>query len=364
MRKKSESSSLHSMDSGSQAARTTGSMPVPAAPRRVAPPRKKVPKAPEAEPTPTASEEAKEIPHATPVLDAEASAASDVPDVGPEDDHEKLANDIEEETGEGTKGEIEPTAAQAPVKILADEPMVEGSFTTLESPHVEGIHEKTLTEDSEGITPAKDDELSLLRTPSVDLDDVPVNVKLEEEEPVPTSDHSVERKASDDINPPPQPQEAAEHPLENLSEEPEEEDEASRRKRVAEKLAKMGGINPFAPAPPQRRPSASSEDPLSVSPTVQGRAGLKKNSVGSLVSPISPEGKTLRKLSIESIIVAADISSPRRIPDSTVDEAVIEASVSAPHVQQFTRNDTIESTEFGSNVSDPASKRKSQDGKY
>jgi hypothetical protein len=42
-------------------------------------------------------------------------------------------------------------------------------------------------------------------------------------------------------------------------EEPTDEEEAARRKRVTEKLGKMGGINPFAPRPPVASPPVDDE---------------------------------------------------------------------------------------------------------
>ncbi|KAG6835916.1 hypothetical protein H0H93_013376 [Arthromyces matolae] len=61
--------------------------------------------------------------------------------------------------------------------------------------------------------------------------------------------------------------------------EEEEDEEIARRKRIAEKLSKMGGVNPFA-LPPQRKASGASED-LQTSPTLAKRTSISRSSVGS-----------------------------------------------------------------------------------
>ncbi|KAL0961504.1 hypothetical protein HGRIS_006445 [Hohenbuehelia grisea] len=87
--------------------------------------------------------------------------------------------------------------------------------------------------------------------------------------------------------------------LEQKAEDPAEEDEeeeAARRKRVAERLAKMGGFNPFqAPPPPARRTSHDLESPTATSPAASpalphNQAVLRQDSVssGHSADPTSP----------------------------------------------------------------------------
>jgi hypothetical protein len=79
--------------------------------------------------------------------------------------------------------------------------------------------------------------------------------------------------------PEPEPEAQVEEPP---SEEAEEDDEEARKKRVAEKLARMGGINPFT-MPPIRRPSSD----IATSPP----ARKSSSDIASPTSPPPPPGR-------------------------------------------------------------------------
>ncbi|KAF8832646.1 hypothetical protein HHX47_DHR1001329 [Lentinula edodes] len=134
----------------------------------------------------------------------------------------------------------------------------------------------------------------------------PAMVVPVEETPIPTA--KTEVGESDVVQ-------AIQSASESLVEEPEpthaeieEEDEASRRKRVAERLAKSGGVNPFA-LPPQRRPSLpvtheESSPPTStpVSPVSQKRTSIRKVSADSVHNPVpAPPARRSSQISLSSV---------------------------------------------------------------
>ncbi|TFK34773.1 hypothetical protein BDQ12DRAFT_338071 [Crucibulum laeve] len=227
VRKNSESASLLSVDSENQVRSPPSTMPVPAVPRRTAPPRRKA-KSP-APPT-TAEEEVNE----------ESVAATEVPPP----------------TAESKETGIED--AEAPVKseeleVVVPEaaPAVEAAPISLEEPKDEVEEEVASPEPTKHKSEVQDKESTEVIAAST--------------EPVKEAELVA----------------AVEQTVAEVAEETEEEGDEVRRKRVAEKLAKMGGINPFAaPRPPQRKPSTSSEDSPPTSPPA-----VKRDSVGSIEIP-------------------------------------------------------------------------------
>ncbi|KAF5384732.1 hypothetical protein D9757_006238 [Collybiopsis confluens] len=82
---------------------------------------------------------------------------------------------------------------------------------------------------------------------------------------------------------------------EAIQEEEAEEDEAARRKRVAERLAKSGGVNPFTMPPPQRKPTSSADSQqevsstsVSQSPSSERRTSIRKASSDSVSRSLPP----------------------------------------------------------------------------
>ena len=218
VRKNSESASLLSVDSAdSVPARSPSSMPVPAVPRRAAPPRRKVSKSPGA--PPIAQEEA------------------------------------EQKEQEVTLPAAEALELQQPAAVTGEEPLTEEIQT--EPPvveHVAKIVESPETTFDHPVAPSQH--------PIVEHQEDPVSSEpsLPPQLPVPVQAAS---EVEMEILKPAREVEADQA-------EEEEEEEVARRKRVAEKLAKMGGVNPFALATsrPQRQTSISSVEaaPVSASP--------------------------------------------------------------------------------------------------
>ncbi|KAJ4000282.1 hypothetical protein F5050DRAFT_596855 [Lentinula boryana] len=246
-RKASDASSLLSPDptaSASNSPRTPSSMPVPAAPRRAAPPRRKAGKSP-APQLPTEPEQ--ETSNIDPSIDStgketevhspsvtDPKALGTVVSIGP------LVDDAP----------LESQEAEEPSMIVAvEETPIPTTKTELEEPEVI----ETVSAASGSLT----------------------------EEPEPITTTHVET----------------------------EEDEASRRQRVAERLAKSGGVNPFA-LPPQRKPSSpivSSEDSLPltsapVSPASQKRTSIRKASTDSVSNSFSaPPARRGSQMSVSSV---------------------------------------------------------------
>jgi hypothetical protein len=181
-----------------------------------------------------------------------------------------------------------------------------------------------------------------------------------------------------------------------------EDEEAARRRRVAEKLAKMGGINPLA-LPVQRKSSIETPTSAPVSPVlakraslsrqgtdtlspVQRRQSMRKSSVDSTAVP--EEGTTVqRKLSIDETQTAPPVSPSlakraslsrqstdsvqrrQSLRKSSVDSTtVLEASTQeypsrSSAISPQSRKSSVDPTVSG-NVSESVSRRASLDGKY
>lgn len=339
-----------SADSEPQPSRSPGSMPLPSAPRRAAPPRKKAAKPPTPA-TPILGEETVQSPETTPALEPADEKAG----ITIDDQVKAEAGDREEEIGGVNKAEVEPstTESEVPSKVTTAAPIVED---LREEPTIESLHTtETRKEDPEDnvIVESKIAEITKLEAsiddvPPAHSTNLPVDTDFEEElsahdtPPEPESSREESLPSKTEVAEVPERtavEEATAAPVQTEEDE-DEEAEAARRKRVAEKLAKMGGINPFAP--PQRKPSLSSEEPqlAPASPTIQKRTSLSRESIGS---PPQPRRDSLRKSSMDS--------------PSTLQENVPQASaVPLPS----SRKNSVESPI----VEDAPSKRKSQDGKY
>jgi hypothetical protein len=214
-RKNSESASLLSVGSAdSVPARSPSSMPVPAVPRRAAPPRRKVstPGPPPIEQEVVAEEKEQEV--TLPAAEA-----------------------LELQQPAAVAGEESLTE-----EIPAEPPVIEHAVKTVKSP--ETIFDHPVAPSQSPIVEHQEDSAS--SEPSLPPQ-LPVHVQASSE---------VEMEVL--------------KPAQGVEAEQAEEEEEARRKRVAEKLAKMGGVNPFALATsrPQRQTSISSVEaaPVSASP--------------------------------------------------------------------------------------------------
>ena len=176
-------------------------MPVPAVPRRAAPPRKKAYK------SPSASQLA-EVPVPTPVPEATEEA----PDTVPTEEH------VAESTPEP---ELESVAPSSLTKVTSHE--------TVEGPEQVPLSEEILIE---GDVQKEIGEVG--KSTELDTDEAGPEEEREEEE---------EQYYDDADEPKPEPEQES-------REEEDEEQEEERRKRVAAKLLQMGAINPLARPPP------------------------------------------------------------------------------------------------------------------
>ncbi|KAJ3835415.1 hypothetical protein F5878DRAFT_628000 [Lentinula raphanica] len=249
-RKTSDASSLLSPDpaaSVSTSPRTPSSMPVPAAPRRAAPPRRKAAKSPAPPPPPTEEQEPAVI----------APSTEQEPEV-------PVPSSVDDE------------------KVGVPDKVIDQTIST--KPLVDDVPpESEITEEPATIVPVEETPIPTNKTEY----QVPETI-----EAIPSVSASVTEEGEAPV------------PVET-----EEEDEASRRKRVAERLAKSGGVNPFA-LPPQRRPSSSAvsldEEPVPsasapLSPASQKRTSIRKSSSDSVSSPISAPARRGSQMSVSSI---------------------------------------------------------------
>ncbi|KZV60766.1 hypothetical protein PENSPDRAFT_619792 [Peniophora sp. CONT] len=238
-------------------------MPIPAAPRRAAPPRRKTP----AKSTPATTTPSLDVVPPTPGQSVDVHAPSPGAATGmPEAD-------------EGTRSVAEALAD----KVRSDDEFREAVPTpasevkeVVEPPkehHVE-LDEEVAKETEPEPTPVPVTETrpEPTRKGSVDVAagvPVPETPAVEKEAPASIPEHEVptQRRRSDASDARPESPELADETLGDdeakeeevpevkREEEPvEEEDEGARKKRIAEKVAKMGGFNPFsAPPAPQRK---------------------------------------------------------------------------------------------------------------
>ncbi|KAI0819247.1 hypothetical protein BC628DRAFT_1423970 [Trametes gibbosa] len=214
-------------------------MPVPQVPKRAAPPRRRAAKSPSPAPPAVA-----QVMHESPT----ASLPTDEPAAAAEKDEMPITSEI---TEAGLHGDREPKlvvgqAERSTEDIVKPEEVAEDvsaeTKDDTERPILKRVGEEHIAEPS-------------VTSPSRNVDEH-IEGKDQGEEETSTTEEPEYPEASPET----------EAPLE----EPEEEDEASRRKRIADRIAKSGGFNPFGGdmPPPIRRDSAeSARSPLALSPS-------------------------------------------------------------------------------------------------
>ncbi|RDB14713.1 hypothetical protein Hypma_016405 [Hypsizygus marmoreus] len=379
--KESESMTTLSPDQPPQS-RGPGAMPLPSAPRRAAPPRKKAAKSPSPEqplpPAPVVEEETLvRSPVPAPALaSAEASelAAIVAENAKKEETGEfqaevtelgEVENKNAEDSAVPPPGELEHAIIAEPTPVvptdLAEKDAMTGESIAAKEPSLE-VKESTekTAEDEEGLIepPKSVDAAPPSHAASVPEDAREDEEEEEEEEEAAKKLHEpleAEPKALAKEIPPSTVEETEEEPTAQaqLTDEPDEEEEAARHKRLAEKVAKMGGINPFAlPPQPQRKPSVSSDDGHT---TVSPRASVSREpSIGSPPPPPPPQRRqSTRKDSVDSSVVH-DVSSqpqPQRKPSVSSDDGSVrrEPSIGSPPLippqrRQSTRRDSVDSS--------------------
>ena len=308
----SESLSQPSGDNESQASRSPNTMPLPSAPRRAAPPRKKAVKSP-----------------MPPAVDMEAPL-TEVPDIlsvadTPVITKKAEADDVEQKIGEVTSDFIEPSGhpevAEDPSEVLE-----EGAVQ---------VHDH-------------EDEKPVHVVPPSHAPDVPDDAK---------GDGDEETSAEIPAEYEPSPARLDEGIKESMEQPADEtvDEEAARRKRVADKLAKMGGINPLAP-PVQRKSSVDESQTSSpVSPVLVKRASISRQSTDTL--PALPRTQSLRKSSI-SLTTAPEEGATGLRRNPSVDEtqtsppvspltrraSLSRQSMDSPQRRQSLRNSSVDST--------------------
>lgn len=287
VRKNSKNVSVDSTDSNT---RTPQSMPVPTVPRRAGPPRKKPLK-----PPPEAPEAPVEEAIAAPPI---ISTADDHKAVETEEDAVQVPEHKEPEPEpkiiDDHRAEIhdEPLSIDSDVQpveelVVESKPAISGESKEqgpahdIQSPQPDELKQEHKHEHEQPDHPdqlgdvdttredeAKDDEI--LDTDELSDYDEKLSVEHHEDHLQRDDDHHIDAE--------PQPNSEI-----GTTEDPEEEE--ARRKRVAERLAKMGGINPFAPPP--SRVLFSEETGHADSSVVSSH-----NSPESVALPVPPDNLT------------------------------------------------------------------------
>ncbi|KAF9644066.1 hypothetical protein BDM02DRAFT_3122484 [Thelephora ganbajun] len=220
-------------------------MPIPAVPRRAAPPRRKK-EAPKPSDEPPAPSQEKET--ATPAvkIPLPESTSDLLADVGgekavvPSDVNSTLITERPTSLTLIKSGDRD----DAPEDALAPSPQKEDQPVSSEGKLTEVVEEGKEIE-----------ELSGIDQPEQDLEE-PLNEVSNDEEPIKPLGPAVRKMEEPNVltvEP-----DVKEDMEEKPEEEPEEEDEAPERVRITARLAKSGGFNPFAGGPPARKPSESS----------------------------------------------------------------------------------------------------------
>ncbi|KAG6877697.1 hypothetical protein C0993_005022 [Termitomyces sp. T159_Od127] len=333
VRKDSGSSPSLSIEGKSRATRSPPlSMPVPSVPRRAAPPRRKAPKTPEA--TPPA------------VGDHIVSSSDNVPALGDKDildaapAGKEHAGDIQEAVGEPAEVVDEP---EHPTSIVAQEakelPSVIGKDLTAEVEEPEELSadfgaSRVATKTLETEPLSEDDEPSQVvdspHSPKhstkpvdeqnaaeavVDDDDdqgvaekdmSPVNDSVKEGAAfIEEHDEKQEHAEKEHVEVQPIIETKEGEPVLQAGDEAEEE-EATRRARIAEKLAEIhGGVNPF---PPQRQVSGSSKE-IQTLPISAKRSSTSQSSADLPPLPPTPQ----RKQTVSPVDQSDKVQSPERV---------------------------------------------------
>lgn len=334
-RKNSESASLLSVDSAdSVPPRSPSSMPVPAVPRRAAPPRKKVSRSP-----------------APPPIEQE-----EVAEQKEEEDTLLAAEALESQQPAAVTGE-EALTEDIPAEI----PVVEHVVKTVKSPETTFDH-----------------PVASSQPPIVEHQEVPASIEPPLPPQLPVHVQASSEVEMEVLKP------AREVEADQVEE--EEEEEVARRKRVAEKLAKMGGVNPFtlATSRPQRQTSISSVEaaPVSASPPsvelrrrpsvdLERRTGVDSQRRTSVDLQRRTSDQSQRRTSIGSQSRPANVHSPVESPQRK--DSIRKSSVDSLMLSEETPTETLELRSHSPEpITEEGEKRKiettsniqEEDGKY
>ncbi|PPQ70453.1 hypothetical protein CVT25_005349 [Psilocybe cyanescens] len=248
-RKSSEAASILSSETtDSHSSRNPTSMPIPSVPRRAGPPRKKPAKTPTLPGSDVPEEKAEEPVH-TP---AGGSNVKKVPDAHVEAGHTEKATNDAAETDNSIPSLDEPTGKTEQPALIEEADVPESrenesaSSVYLDSP----LATSTLTEEVSGIRSPPPSSLSSGQDIVPD-DEIEAAAITTDSPAVPVLHSSPHALHEDDVTRAHHEEEVVNVPeaLEADEEEDAAEEEA-RKKRIADRIGKMGGINPLAPRPP------------------------------------------------------------------------------------------------------------------
>ena len=271
-------------------------MPVPAAPRRAAPPRRKTPKSP----APTPGEErvavSDDITAPLPSADNKLDASSSVTDDGAPKTEEAEAPVSEEDkrmSMDIVTSDSESSAHVAVPTLPTSSEATEADLTDVQYNREESPTPPSPMRDDSPPSPKENFEAPTPRGSTS-----PHDSEVETHEGIPQATQATPSDIEDDLpaagtvptsdaaTPSPEVSEAAADAVEDTpSAVEEEEDEQAKKKRIAERIGKTGGVNPFAP-PPLRSQSSASTEATEVSPP------LKRSSVSSTAPSIQRKTST------------------------------------------------------------------------
>ncbi|KAG6330319.1 hypothetical protein ID866_8770 [Astraeus odoratus] len=319
-RKDSDQASIASASSN----RAPSSMPVPAAPRRAAPPRRKTYKSPPStalpEPpalVPGAEADAEAMPSQSSSTSSLLPPVTTAPKVSsPEQlvssspDESRVMGDVQPEIGVVNKS-ADPSDVSLRPPGDVDEGLVMGETIVDEPAKTEEEEMEEDVQEQEGIA---EGEASIKRSSTYET----AKDDLGPAEADESSEVQLEREPEQEQAPGPEPEE-------------DEEDEEARRKRVAARLAQMGAFNPFAGPPPiPRRTSVDVPQSQHEQPDVDEEANVDTEEVGETVpSPpattVHPSVSTVRKRTEDELVEKTEVEAD--VEAEEADEAVKPARV-------------------------------------
>ncbi|KZT67308.1 hypothetical protein DAEQUDRAFT_729355 [Daedalea quercina L-15889] len=302
-----------SPESGSTPPVRSPAMPVPAGPRRAAPPRKRAAKSPSPAPT-TVLQEGAVHESPTPLPNAPSTApeisvpsAVEAESIGPHGDREPELTGSKVEAILENVNALDMEVAEETKEALTDDtpPVATGPLEAEHTPEATF----TVQEDEVHVNPVPWE-----RPTDVVTTEAEIHESVAEPAAISAEEHLEEVEVPGTAE-----QEEPEEPEEETE---EEEEEAARRKRIAERLAKAGGVNPLSG--PIRAVSPPVSPPLghSIPVPVERRQSLRKDSHGSVTSekpssprtvPASPRPEVPRRQgSMHSVHSQASADHPTR----------------------------------------------------
>ena len=274
-------------------------MPVPAAPRRAAPPRKKNAKSP-APPAHTPEAQIVESPAAGTPQETSDDASKELQEAVHESKEDEAALGLPPaQIGSGDSHEPEEAAAGQPVEQAATQELSE---------------EPALVQPVRAETP--EEHATLEHEDKADVHSVEDVALGEQQHPAPETD--------------------SEKKVEEPESHEDDEDEEARRHRIAERLRQHGGFNPFSPPPPPVRRQSTASVESNIKSPHEGAAfspkhEVEESAVHSPTSPPPPRRQSTRKSSTDSSILPPTAGLGRRTSVDSVRSSAEEHVTSPIH---------------------------------